>query len=65
MQADVVNLPVGFWKNDEPAVDYTAAQGDLLENILKERAYEFLGEVGGNYCVITSYSIHYTKLYDT
>jgi len=49
LQADVVNLPVGFWKNDEPAVDYTAAQGDLLENILKERAYEFLGEVGGNY----------------
>ncbi|WP_297086642.1 RagB/SusD family nutrient uptake outer membrane protein [uncultured Draconibacterium sp.] len=43
------NLPVEFWKNPEPAVDYPqAGESDLIQAIIDERAWEFVAEFGGN-----------------
>ncbi|WP_299548751.1 RagB/SusD family nutrient uptake outer membrane protein [Seonamhaeicola sp.] len=51
-QAEVDALPAGFWMDADAAVDYTAAELDttekLVDAIVNERAYEFLGEIGGN-----------------
>lgn len=45
---EVAGLPAGFWMDPEPAVDYTAAEGNLADAIVAERGWEFLGETGGN-----------------
>jgi len=51
-QAQVEALPAQFWMTADPAIDYTAAELNtpekLIDAIVHERAYEFLGEVGGN-----------------
>ncbi|SDX90201.1 Starch-binding associating with outer membrane [Lutibacter oricola] len=51
-QAEVEALAVEFWKTPDPMVDYTSTELNttekLVDAIVKERAYEFLGEVGGN-----------------
>ncbi len=41
-------LTTGYWKNPTPAVDYPqSGESDLIQAIIKERSYEFLGELGG------------------
>jgi hypothetical protein len=49
---DVVALGAGFWMDADATVDYTAAQLSskqaIIDAIVKERAYEFVSEIGGN-----------------
>lgn len=51
-QAEVAVLDVDFWKVADPAVDYTLAELStpelMIDAIVNERVYEFLGEIGGN-----------------
>jgi len=47
-QAEVAELPVNFWMDADSEIDYNAEDGALIDAIINERAYEFLGEVGGN-----------------
>lgn len=47
-QVEVAALPAGFWMDADDTVDYTATDGDLIDAIITERKYEFLGEAGGN-----------------
>ncbi len=48
-QADVLALPNDFWKTDDATIDFAGGSADdLIEAILSERKYEFLGEIGGN-----------------
>lgn len=49
---EVVALGAGFWKNADATVDYTSSQLNskqaIVDAIVKERAYEFVSEIGGN-----------------
>ncbi|MGY6647545.1 RagB/SusD family nutrient uptake outer membrane protein [Wenyingzhuangia sp. IMCC45574] len=51
-QADVALLPVEFWKIPDATIDHTSTTlpdaDAVIDAILEERAYEFLGENGGN-----------------
>lgn len=48
-QADVATLDVEFWKVADPAVDFVSSDKDaVIDAIVTERAYEFVGEMGGN-----------------
>ena len=43
------NLAPEFWRNPEPKVDFPQADdSDLINEILDERAWEFVAELGGN-----------------
>ncbi|WP_010134677.1 RagB/SusD family nutrient uptake outer membrane protein [Ochrovirga pacifica] len=50
-QADVALLPTEFWKLPNALIDYTAIslpdKDAIVDAILTEKAYEFLGEIGG------------------
>lgn len=42
------SLTSAYWKNATPAVDYPqAGENDLIQAVIDERSYEFLGELGG------------------
>ncbi|WP_066630137.1 RagB/SusD family nutrient uptake outer membrane protein [Labilibacter marinus] len=50
-QAEAQALPMGFWMDDSYTMDdYSGADvvDELVDAIVMERAYEFLGETGGN-----------------
>lgn len=47
-QREVAELPANFWMDEDPEIDYKAEDGNLIDAIINERKYEFLGEVGGN-----------------
>lgn len=51
-QEEVAALGAGFWTTPDSAVDYTSADlptpQDIIDAVVKERAYEFLGEIGGD-----------------
>lgn len=48
-QAEVALLPVEFWKSANAAIDLVSTDKTvIIDEIIKERSYEFLGEIGGN-----------------
>ncbi|WP_289038607.1 RagB/SusD family nutrient uptake outer membrane protein [uncultured Zobellia sp.] len=51
-QAEVASLEPGFWMTADPEIDYTLAELStpelMIDAIVNERAYEFLGEISGN-----------------
>ena len=44
--------------------DYQEIKGVKYPMYDRDMVYEVVEEMGGIVCVITSYSIHYTKLYE-
>ena len=50
--------------NDLPSVPYAGADETICENFVKLKATQSIHGQGSWSIVITSYSIHYTKLYD-
>ncbi|GAA4238384.1 RagB/SusD family nutrient uptake outer membrane protein [Postechiella marina] len=48
-QADVGALPAEFWKTPDPSIDLVSSDKDVvIDAILAERGWEFVGETGGN-----------------